>query len=80
MSLSGLSSCSSSIALMPSGVAALLRPEHVRGERDDERARGRMLGRHVGKQPAQQRPERPADDRNDAGGLGDAHHARATAS
>ena len=32
-------------------------------------------GRHVGEQPAQQRPQRAADERDEARGFGDAHHA-----
>ena len=75
VSLSGLSACSSSIALMPSGVAALLRPSMLAASATHDRAGRRMLRRHFGKQPAQQRPQRPPDDGNQAGGFGDAHHA-----
>ena len=55
VSLSGFSVWSSSIALMPSGVAALFSPSMFAASASTMAPAAGMPGRHLGKHPAQQR-------------------------
>ena len=74
VSLSGLSVWSSSIALMPSGVAASPRPCRLAAIAENDRAGGRMFGWNIGEKPAQHRPQHPPQHRHEAGCLRHAHH------
>ena len=78
---------SSLIARSPSGVAALFRPEDIRRHVQHDRAHRRMVRRHLGKKPAQDRPQRqpePVDQprllRQPHQAEPQRHHRRATSS
>ena len=74
VSLSGLSVWSSSMALMLSGVAALLRPSMLAARATTIAPAAGWSG-DLGEEPPQERPEGAPGHGDEARGLGDAHHA-----
>ena len=73
VSLSPFSSWSSSIALIPSGVAALLRPSTFAAMATTIAPAAGWLGWNLGEHPAEDRPQRAAEHGDEPGGLGDPH-------
>ena len=72
----GFNVSNSVIAFNPIGVAALLSPEHIGSNIHHYGAHGRVIRRHLRKQPAQDWPQDPPKTRDQTRLLSDFHQAQ----